>query len=248
MKTIDVIIKSHEKDYVKLPFVIDSLKFLNPQPEGIYLINPDRYIPDEFKQDKRITIIHDDEVLPGCDRSRLRHRPNWCITSLFGVFQEITKNDFYLDNQSDNIFLKNIDMFENGKPVMYVSPQHSHYHKQYFRFSEQMYGFGRVGADSFIIDFMFYDKSLGREMRKDYKDFAAYYDRVCEITTPECYVSDQEIYGNWVAKHHPDRYVIKSIDVILRGKKLPNNYTANEIREILSHNYNVHAISLHTWN
>ena len=242
---IDAIIKSHHKDYVKLPFVIDSLRFVNPQPENIYLINRDNFNP--LPDDKRITVFHDDEVFPGTDRSRLRFRPNWCFMSIIGVFQEITKNDYYLDVQSDNIFLQPIDLFENDKPLFFMSPQHSHYHQPYFTFSKRMFDVGREGSDSFIVDFMLYNKNIGREMRSGYKDFNQFFDRICEVTDRNSYIGDYELYPNWCLKYKPGMYDIKKINTILLGNKNIGHYTKEKIDQIINSSHNATAISLHTW-
>ena len=34
----DVVIKSHPKYYYKLDLVVESLKYLNPQPKNIYIL------------------------------------------------------------------------------------------------------------------------------------------------------------------------------------------------------------------
>jgi len=241
---MDVIIKSHPKDYVKLPYVIDSIKYVNPQPENIYLINPDRYSP---LQDSRITVLKDSEVMPGIDRNKLSYRPSWLFAVIMAVWNDITENDYYLDIDSDNFFVNPIDFFEDEHPIFWMSPEHSHYCKPYFRFSEKLYGFGRLGTDSFIIDFMLYNKQIAREMRKDYKTFAEFYDRICELTTPECYIADKEIYPNYCLKYYPDLYRIKNTHVILQGRKHPANYESQEIKNILTPQYNEVAITLHTW-
>jgi len=238
---IDVIIKSHAKDYVKLPFVIESMKFVQENIENIYLINQDGYNP--LPEDQRITVIHDSEVFPGCDRKRLKHRPNWCFMSLIGIFNDITKNEYYLDMQSDNIFLKPISFFDDG-PVFYMSMQHSHYHKPYFEFSKRLYGFERLGPDSFIIDFMLYKKEFTREMLMG-KDFNSFFDKVVEITDSESFIGDYELYPNWCLKNHPDFYKIKNIETRIHGVYHPTNYKPRDIMNIT--NYNCTSISLHTW-
>ena len=39
----DVVIKSHPKDYYKLDLVVESLQYLNPQPENVYILTPDGF-------------------------------------------------------------------------------------------------------------------------------------------------------------------------------------------------------------
>ena len=41
----DVVIKAHEKDYHKLSLVVNSLQYLNPQPESVYIVSSDGFRP-----------------------------------------------------------------------------------------------------------------------------------------------------------------------------------------------------------
>lgn len=242
---IDVIIKSHEKDYEKLPFVIDSLRHIRETIDNIYLINRDRYNP--LPENNKITVVHDDEVFPGLDRSRLGHRPNWCFMSLIGIFNELTENEYYLDIQSDNIFLKPISFLDDN-PVFFMSRQHSHYHKPYFNFSQKLYGFDRIGRDSFIVDFMLYKREFTREMLMG-KSLESFFDRVVEITNDKCYIGDYELYPNWCLHNKPGYYKIKQIETELQGKYDPDNYTKQDIENILNQDRpeEITSISLHTW-
>jgi len=262
MPKYDVIIKSHSKDYVKLPYAIDSIKYLTPQPEHIILINPDRYIPPYHLSDPRITVYHDDEILPGCDRKRLKHRPNWCMSTLMALFQDVTPNDYYLDIQSDNFFVRDLELFEGERPIFFVSPQHKHYHQPYFTFNEKMFGVsGRRGKewgvgewDSFIIDFMMYNKKISKEMLALYGGMSGYFEKCCEIINVKCHPSEQDLYPNWVLTHHPDLYIVKmGIQVLIDGKDLPSVFTEEDIERAIKKSQidpeytNVIATTCHSW-
>jgi hypothetical protein len=264
MPKYDVIIKSGEKDYVKLKHVINSLKFLKQQPEGIYLINPDRFLPSEYKDDKRITVYADKEVMPTWDRTRIKFRPSWCFQSLMAVFQEITPNDYYLDMQGDNFFVREFSLFtEDDKPIFFVSPQHKHFHPPYFIFNEKMFGIsGRVGAewgigreDSFIIDFMLYKKSIAKEIPDLHGGIDKFFDRACEIINDKCHPSEQDLYPNWCLTKYPELYVVKmDTQIRIDGKDFPDNFTDDEILDRIKETQTnpelsrVIALSCHTWH
>jgi hypothetical protein len=245
----DTVIKSAPKDYIKLKYVINSLKHLNPQPEKIYIISPDGYLPTGTNYDDKLISVKDADVFPGCDRDRLKHRKNWVYQNFMSVFQNVTQENFYLDVQSDNFFVNDVNLFENGKPVFFISPQHSHYHQPYFTYSKTMFDLDRLSSDSFIIEFMMYNRTITKEMLSKHQSFNNLYDKSCEIISPTCYMADQELYGNWCVKHHPDLYLIReNIKTKLLGKHYPNNYSEQEIIEIIHKNdYEEVAISLHTW-
>jgi len=248
----DVLIKSGTKDYAKLRHVINSIKFLNPQPSKVFLINPDGFKPENSDYDSKIVVIKDDEVFPGCDRKNIVHRPNWCFATFVALFQDVTEQDFYLDIQSDNFFIKPLDLFsDEGKPIFFMSPQHSHYHLPYFLFSQKMFDLERVGDDSFIIDFMMYNKKMSKEMLKPYgDDFNVFFNEACKNITSKIYPTEQDCFANWCLKHHSGEYSIqKDIQTILEGKDFPKNYTEQEVENILNtrvFNDEI-AISLHTW-
>lgn len=252
-KKYDVIIKSGVKDYCKLKNVINSIKFLNPQPSKIYLINPDGYRPENTNYDDKIVTVRDEEALPGCDREELKYRKNWCFSQFISLFQDVTEQDYYLDIQSDNFFLNEIDLFdEEEKPKFFMSPQHSHYCEAYFKFMEHMFDLERIADDSFIVEFMMYNKKITREFLKKYNnDHKIFFKEACEITKKECCISDQDSYANWCLKYHPEKYqVVRGVHTELKGKLYPETYTEEEINDILQYykDTTAVAISLHTWN
>lgn len=247
--TYDAVIKSAPKDYIKLKYVINSLKHLNPQPSKIYIISPDGFKPTDTIYDEKLVSIFDDEVFPGADRNKILHRKNWVFQNFMSVFQDVTEQEYYLDIQSDNFFVNNVDLFENGKPKFFISPQHSHYHKPYFNFSKTMFDIERLAPDSFIVEFMMYNKSITKQILSGYESFNDLFDKSCEIIGPKCYLADQELYGNWCLKNAPDVYIVEeNVKTKMIGKHYPDNFNEEEIQSVLSEVYPEDvAVSLHTW-
>lgn len=248
----DVLIKSGPKDYQKLRHVINSIKYLNPQPNKIFLINPDGFRPDKTDYDEKLNIIRDSDVFPGCDRNKLKYRKNWIYAMFIAMFQNVTEQDYYLDIQADNFFVNPIELFTDGKPAFFISPQHNHHNPAYWKYSNIMFGLNNslYNNESFIIDFMMYNKNITRELLKDYSNFNDFFDASCNIINKELYPADLEIYGNWCTKHHPDMYNIKrNIQTILNGKLYPENYSDEDIEFILQNSdfKDIASISLHTW-
>ena len=185
MPLYDVVIKSHPKDYNKLKYVIESLKYLHPQPEGIYLISPSGFVPLEYKDDQRIHSFRDEQVLPPVDKYRILHRAGWMYQMMISLFQSATKNDLYLDVCSDNFFVGDIDLFgEDGRPIFFQSPQRKQYHWPVFAFNKNVYGLpGRPNdkfhldkPDSFIVEFMMYNRKISRELLDILGGFHGFFD------------------------------------------------------------------------
>lgn len=245
----DVLIKSGTKDYGKLKHVINSIKFLNPQPSKIFLINPTGYRPNSTNYDDKIVVVKDEEVFPNCDRTKISHRKNWCFATFIALFQDVTEQDYYFDMQSDNFFVNPINLFtEDKKPIFFMSPQHSHYHQPYFTFSKKMFDLERVGDDSFIIDFMMYNKNITRRMLAPYGSFDNFFKIACENINEESYPTEQDCYANWCLKNNINYHIQKNVQTRLLGKHYPNGWTEDEIIKVLSADkFEEVAVSLHTW-
>jgi hypothetical protein len=259
----DAIIKSHPKDYDKIELVVRSMRFLNPQPEGIYLITPDGYVPDSLSQHEyfgAIKAIRDIDVFPNFEKGFYSYRSEWCFASLIAVFQDITPNEYYLDLQSDSFFVNDIHLFdETGRPKFFISPQHAHFYHPYFTYNYRMFGIeGRGGEelgitdkDSFIIDFMMYNKGLTREILKPFGGIKGYFSKSLEVVNKDCHPSDQDLYSSWCLHNYPDFYGIsKPTDVQFNGRGHLDIWTKEEMELLIKQGEstpNLIAVSCHTW-
>jgi len=256
----DVVIKSHPKDYLKLKYVIDSVKYLIPQPEGIYLVTPDRYVPPGYGA--IVTPVMDKDVLPTIDRNRLKYRPNWFWQMMAGMFQTFTPNEYWLDLNSDRFFLKELNLFDElNNPIFFISSSHPQHHQPYFAFNQKVFGLedravlgGKYGLgwnDSFVIDFMMYKKSIVKEMLDVYGGIDGFFDKCCEVINTDCNLGDYELYPSWCMTHHPNLYTIQTgVQTRITGKDDPDIYTEAEIVheiEISKLNKELIALSCHSW-
>lgn len=259
----DVIIKSTYKDYHKLPLVIDSLAYLNPVPDNIYILTPDGFRPSGTDFDLKIISIMDEDVVPHIDRSRLecKRRKNWVWVNLVSITQEFTQNDLYLDVQSDNFFLRPIDIFENGKPKLFQSVNSKTNNDgslPYFKFSENVFGIEKMNRGySYIIEFLMYDRKLLKEFFSSiYGSTEEMIEVIYSNVSIDCYPADQEIFGNLIEKYFPDKYVlIPNTPVMFSGinvKRSPDKImSVDELKEYIkkckSDSTDAIACSHHSW-
>lgn len=219
----DVVIKSHPKDYFKLDLVVESLHYLNPQPENIYILTEDGFYPENTSYDDKIIVVKDDEVNPFIDKSRLNHRPNWNWVNLVSLFQTFTKNDLYFDVQSDNFFTQPLDLFDSsGRPKLFQSISNhcnNDGHRPYFEFSEKVFDIPKMGYGySYIIEFMMYDRRLIKKMIEKYSSFSEMMEIIYDSINLNSYPADQEIFGNFIEKYFPEKYeLVKNVSVMIRG-------------------------------
>ena len=259
MPKYDVIIKSHPKDYNKLKFIIPSLKYLHPQPEGVYLINPTGFVPDEYKQETWIHLFKDDEVLPPIDKYRIKHRAGWAYQMMIALFQQVTENDLYLDVLGDNFFVGDINLFsEEGKPIFFQSPQRKQYHWPVFAFNKKVYGLhGRPNEefhlekqDSFIVEFMMYNRKISKELLDVFGGFHGFFDKCVDVIEFTCQLSDPELYADWVLTHHPGEYILKmDVPLWIDAVEDPLTFTDEMLEERIKAHTGIGliAISCHTW-
>ena len=235
----DAIILSHPKDYTKIYYCLESMRWLNPLPDNIYLVTPDRATSDNF------VCLTDSEVID-LDISEVKFsRPNWIYQQLIKTFQDVTRNDLYMCIDSDLIFNRPIDVFAGGKPNFFISDRDQH-HIPYFSLMEIYFGFGRQVNHTYINDFMLFDKNVCREMLPDLKTFV---NDLNEILVNEEYLfSEFETYGNYVTKTHPRMYNHTHTKTKTHGQY--KQWSHDEIRSAINMykgNTNVDLFTIHTW-
>lgn len=261
----EVVIPAAPKDYNKLPYLFQSLHFLDPQPLAVHVIAPDTAVIESFK-DITGTIFywHDEtKVLPGLDPMAAKHfrRPPWIFQQFLKLFQDVTKTDKYLVIDSDLILNRKLELFEEGKPKFFLGVDQNH--PPYFRCSQETFGFGREYPHSFISEIMMFDKEvcvnlLQTHLAKyapavaiigSYEEaiqllYTFVTERACEGWIP----ADYEIYGNFVQKFYPGKYVKVHIKTNLKGK-LQQNWSDDELREYVNtmKGQDYDFFTAHTW-
>jgi len=255
LQNYDVVIKSHKKDYYKLPYVISSLKHLRPAFDNIYLVSEDGYVPDCDFMDKIIP-IKDKEVAPYIDKSRFKYRYNWAWVNMLSLTQEFTKNDLYFDVQADQIFLKDIELFDGGgRPRIFTTKANMANNGEwtpYFNFSRDMFGIDKIThGSSYIIEFMMYDKNKLKKLYENYESKQSMIELSYESINPNSYPADQEIFGNLIEKDFSDQYeIVGPIETYITGKFAGENDPHEFLKYIegIKQNYpNAIACSFHTY-
>jgi hypothetical protein len=267
MKKYDVVIKAAEKDYFKLNLVVDSIEYLNPQPSKIYILSKDGYVPTGTDYTSILQPVMDSDVVPYIDRSKLNHRPNWNWINLVSLFQDFTEQDLYFDIQSDNFFLKKIDLFdESGRPKIFRSVANCaniYGWKPYFNFSESVFGLPKMSSGfSYIIEFLMYNKNHLKKLIGMYDSFESMMEVIYSNVNQNSYPADQEIFGNLAEKYFNDEYCfVDNFPVHFNGKEVAveGEPTLTDILEYIDSvkkgsplggsgtTSNVYACSYHTW-
>jgi hypothetical protein len=246
----DIFLCCAKKDYIKLPYTIRAIEENVPGYENIYISTPTKI--DLGIQKGNIFYYLDKEIL---DVNPLlwEHRPSWVYQQFLKLFQKVTKNDFYVTIDTDNLINRNLPFFTaDGKPIWYSSVPHNH--TQYFNFQEKMFGFGRVFDKSFVADMNFFSKSMINEMLQRYHyTLESFIKKSQEIINSTCYPAEPELYGGYMHLFHPGFYTFKELKTIVRGKPQENPldtvYTDKEIEDIIrsSKSLDYDVITMHSW-
>jgi len=246
-KKIDVFIVCCKKDYLKLPYCVDSVRRNIKNIDEIHICSPE-------KIEVEGTIWHDEKDILHVDKSRISHRPNWVYQQLLKLFQNVTKTEYYLTIDSDTIVNRPIEFFnENGNPIWYKGFPQNNY--PYFRFMKEMFGLEKVVNFSFIADMNFFNKNLIAEMLNRYgHTIESFLEKLYNITKhDECYIGEPELYGNYVMKYHPELYEIRQLKMRMYGKEVTDrNHVAwrdDEIRNGIEKlkAFDCDTFSMHSW-
>lgn len=245
----DVLIPAGEKDFTKVRFAYDSIvKYIggfkdvhcisNVKMPGSLRISGVQYHLDED------VIDFDFSVFKGV----IKDRTGWYRQQFVKWFQTVTSDD-YLVSESDNIYIKKVKLFKDGKPIFVLG--NDQYHVPYYRFTEKLFGFGREYPYSFINEIMLLKRDIINEfvastgMTK--YGFFAMIAAELNKTQERSGMSDYDLYGNYVTKYHKDMYEYDYVKFVNLSKFRP--WTESEIKHEIDKRQNsgISMIKMHTW-
>lgn len=249
MPKFDVFIPSVPKDYNKLIFAIEQVKENVVGFDGIYVSTPTE-MPDEYKQNDVHYFVDKKTFDMGEYQFPWRH--NWLYQMYLKLFQNITKNDWYMTIDSDVMILKQLDMFNGETPIQWLGRDQNH--RPYFDFQEKLLGIGRVFNHSFINDMNLFNRDIIEAMVKSSGlSFGDFIKKSTEITDENCHPGEPEMYGNFVYKNYPNLYEYRHMSTNYSGRRQQNltdqSWSNQEIQTIINNykNTNYHMVMLHSW-
>lgn len=231
----DAVIMCHQKDYNKLPFCFDSLNYLDPKPDNIYIVSP-----DGISYDNSIS-IKDSEAISISAEEITYERPNWIFQQLVKLYQNFTKNKVYMCIDADVIFNRQIKFLNK---TFFLSDRQQH-HEPYFNFMKAYFGINDFSDSTFINDFMIFDKEICSDMMPNINNFVTHLNSY--LKDKSYLFSEFETYGNYVLKRHPELYSIKKTKTKMFGKY--DEWQRNEILAVMGmcENKDFDLITIHTW-
>lgn len=236
----DILVLSAPKDYNKLPYLYDSItKNMLDKWNNFYIISP----TEIENKNKDINYLLDHEAL-NIDRRQFRHRPNWIFQQFCKLFQNVTTND-YLVIDSDVILNSPISLYTNNKPTFFLG--RDQHHIQYFNFMDKIMKLEKNHPHSFISEIMYFKKDIVNDILNKCGGFESFYEKSISLIGSDCYISEFELYGNYVMKYFSELYEIKNIKSNLSGKHRQwfEQEIKNYILEYKNSDYEI--LSMHSW-
>tara|TARA_B100000497_G_C7651336_1_gene391902 strand:+ start:160 stop:882 length:723 start_codon:yes stop_codon:yes gene_type:complete len=239
MVNYDLVIMCHPKDEIKLQYSLESCrKFLEPQPENIYVVSPIKLCDSPV-----INILDEDAIRIKKGDIKFK-RNNWIYQQFVKLFQDFTKNDKYLCVDSDLIFNQSVSIGDCS--TLFISDRNQ-CHLPYFRFMDKFCNLEKQVGFTFINDFMMFDKNICREITGGIYRFL---DFCNQNLTDDCLLSEFELYGNYICSHYPELVKFKRTKTQLNGKPASIPWSKEEIEHLIeenSENKSLDLFTIHSW-
>lgn len=250
---MDVLIPSHQKDFLKLPYVVNSLSYIKDTVKDIFIVSPVD-IPDIIKNkiSRKVLYYKDSQMVDNFDRSKIKYRPNWIFQMILKLTQDITRNH-YLCVDSDLIFNRPIRLYSDGKPTFLIGENQNH--EPYFNWMRMFAGLDRQVDYSFINEVMLFDRHILMDFftKLGYKSLEDIRKGIIKNISSDSYPSEFEFFGNLVKKHHPDRYNVAKVQTATIARHIDqfglDAFSEKDILQVKEYykDKSVDWFTLHSW-
>ena len=218
IENFDVLIVCHEKDFHKLPIVIQSIKQNIMGFDKIHIISN----VDYTFEDERV-IIHNEKNVLEIDLSKIKYRPNWIYQQLIKLLQNVTRQ-WYFVIDADTVITRKIHPIANGNAKFYMNQNEQNF-EPYFNFTKKL-KVKKIINRTFISEVMMFNRDYIKELfsSNGLKTNDEIINFMYKNIKENSHLSEYELYGNFISKHHPNEYEIKEIKSWGFGK---GNYDVN---------------------
>ena len=242
----DILILVAQKDFNKLPFVLEAIYKNIPDVHKYYLISPVP-IPDEYIwiDSEQFT---DREVLDfDFTRINMESRRGWYCQQFIKLFQEVTASN-YLVVDADAIVNKKLEI-DPAHPSFYLGKDQ--YHLPYFHTMKMIADLDKVYPYSFISEVMFFKRGIIKYILSSLKiSKYEFFDRCVDAINTVNNVSgfsEYEFYGNYVMKNWSDLYLCENINVMNMHRR--RKWTDEEIKSCIKtySDSKYDLFTMHSW-
>lgn len=241
---MDILIVAHNKDFNKLKFVISSIRQYISEAEDIHLIV--NIINKEIEDLTDVIIHHEDDVLK-IDKEKIKFRSMWIYQQLLKLFQDVTKTE-YLVIDADAIINKPLQIKTINKHNIFIG--NNKHHDPYFNFNQQILGIKKYYNKSFICEIMLFNKEIIKKMLGNYT-INSFIEKCYNIINKKCYMSEYELYGNYLYKNYFPTISIKPLNIKMHAKRerLEGTWKEGDIKKLINKykNKNIDIFTIHSY-
>ena len=156
----------------------------------------------------------------------------------------------FLNPKPQNIYIVSPnELFDEDKPKFFISDREQ-CHQPYFNFMKISHDLDRQVDHTFINDFMMFNKSVCHEIIGNDLSILAPLLAFCNKNlSDDCLLSEFELYGNYVSKHHPDLYTKQNTKTKMFGRHENQPWHEDEIDQYVQHmkDTDYDLFTMHTW-
>lgn len=250
MPSVDLFIPAAPKDYIKLPYVLQSVARNLQGIAQAHIVTPTPiYIAESYPSFE--VVYHLDREVLDFDKTKFKFRPTWVYQQFLKLFQQVT-SDWYLVMDADRFLNKPQPLFDGEHPIMFLRDRDEN-HAPYFEYNKQMIGVGKVFDHSFLSECTLYSRfeidSMLLSMGLTADQWLA---KSAEIITHDCCIADAELYGSWVTNNLPNLYHFRLLRDHMRGKYADQGeWQSSEIAayvDEMSYHADVDFFTAHSWH
>lgn len=249
MPKADLFIPAAPKDYIKLPYVLQSVARNLTEIGFAHIVTPTPIkIEEEYPFEVRYYL---DQEVVSFDKARFKFRPTWVYQQFLKLFQQVT-SDWYLVMDADRFFNKPQALFEGETPIMFLRDRDEN-HAPYFAYNQQMIKVGKVFQHSFLSECTLYSRlQIEIMLIESGLTIDEWLAKSADIITHDCCVADAELYGSFVYSRQPDLYRFRTLRDYMRGKYAnQGEWTSAEIAayvEDMRGRDDVDFFTAHSWH
>ena len=247
---VDVILPCAPKDYIKLPYALESVQKHIKELGNIHICTPNRI--GVVSNDSNVFYHLDMEVLPNVKPELWKFRPNWIYQQMIKLFQNITDTEYYLTYDVDGILNRTLPMFNGEHPIWYKGWRQNEI--SYSMFNHYFLGLEKTKPHTFIGDLCFFNKIIIKDMLSRYNlTPETFVQKSYDLVKYPCHIGEPELYGSYFSKYYPDLYEVRDIKQYHYGKVQNDvmvvNWTKGEIEALVAQykDQDYDIIQMHSW-
>lgn len=243
----NVIIPAAYKDF---QFLSKTIRYVedNINPKQVFVmldIRLSHYVPQVVKNNNRVKLVDENEVVPGVSFRTLRslllqhglptNRTGWFLQQFLKLgfcFSDLCDTEYYLTWDADTLPLRKINFFDkNGSPIFTKKKE---YNQAYFDTLSKLLTLPKIADFSYIAEHMVFSKYILKEMLSEIENSEVegdvWYEKIVKATDSSEInsFSEFETYGNYCLNHYPQKYKTQTLNTFRKAGYIAGRFISDK--------------------